>query len=457
VIVSLARPVRTLHARARGLSAPLREALALETAPRAEIDAVVGAKLAALATFACEHVPFWRERFAAAGVDPSGVRTAADLAPLPLLTKDDLRVRGAALLAGSRVDPAWIRNASGGSTGKPVTFYQDREYQRRMLADQERHVTWTGLPWWTPRAWLWGATRDSTTHTSVKGRIRDGLEGSLFLNTFRATDDDYRAFAERCARANVPLVVGYASSLEHFARLLAHARERAPTNAGGGFAGWRPRAVQSAAERLTDDMRRLIATELGAPVFDRYGAREMGNAAHECRAHTGLHVSMERVIVEVVRFGKMVPDGEEGELVVTVLDNRVEPLIRYETGDLGRKIVAPPCPCGRTYERIEITAGRTSDLFTAPSGRRIHGMYFTHLFYGREGIAAFHVTQESRERIVLDIVRGSGDVEGDVHSVREAILELDPGFSVETRYVEAIPATESGKRRFTVSKVPLEW
>jgi hypothetical protein len=84
-------------------------------------------------------------------------------------------------------------------------------------------------------------------------------------------------------------------------------------------------------------------------------------------------------------------------------------------------------------------------------------MYFTHLFYGREGIAAFHVTQESRERIVLDIVRGSGDVEGDVHSVREAILELDPGFSVETRYVEAIPATESGKRRFTVSKVPLEW
>ena len=445
----IVRAARAAHLRARGILPLVHEARALERRPRAEIEALAAGKLRALLAHAARAVPFHRDRLAEAGVEPARVGSIADLAGLPPLTKADLRERGEALCAGGRVDPAWIRNASGGSTGAPVTFYQDPAYHRRMLADQARHVTWTGLPWWTPRAFAWGADRDSRAHDGWRARLRDVATGTLFLNTFRAGDAEYAAFARACAADAVPLVVGYASSLEHLARAVGQERAR-------GLA-WRPRAVQSSAERLSPEMRARIEEAFGAPAFDRYGSREMGNAAHECAAHAGLHVSMERVIVEVVRDGRAVPDGEEGELLVTVLDNVAQPLIRYAIGDVGRKLPGSPCPCGRAYERLEITAGRSSDLFTTPAGRRVHGEYFTHLFYGLDGVAAFRVVQETRERLVLELVRGPAWRGDEVDAVLAGIRDLDPAFRTEVRMVEEIPLSASGKRSFTTSKVPVEW
>jgi phenylacetate-CoA ligase len=443
------RAARTANLRAQGILEPLHEALALERRPAAEIDALVSRKLAAIVAHAAANVPFHRARFAAAGIDPAAVRSIADLAALPLLTKADLRDRGDALLAGGRVDPAWRRNASGGSTGAPVAFWQDDAYHRRMLADQARHLTWTGLPWWTPRAFVWGADRDSRNHAGWKARLRDTVTGTLFLNTFQAADPDYAAFARACAADRVPLVIGYASSLEHFARAVEAERARGLR--------WSPRAVQSSAERLTPAMRERIERAFGCRAFDRYGSREIGNAAHECEAHAGLHVSMERVIVEIVRDGRPVTDGTEGEVVVTLLDNVAEPLLRYAIGDVGRKWAGPPCPCGRAYERIEITAGRSSDLFTTPAGRRVHGEYFTHLFYGLPGVAAFRIVQETRERLVLEVVRGPAWRGDEVDSVLDGIRELDPAFRTEVRMVEEIPVSASGKRSFTSSQVPVEW
>jgi phenylacetate-CoA ligase len=446
---AIVRATRAASLRAQGILPHVEEALALERRPRTEIDAVVSARLRALVGHAARNVPFYARRLREAGIDPERVRTIEDLAALPFLLKADLRDRGEELLAGGRVDPAWLRNASGGSTGAPVVFHQDPAYHRRMLADQARHLTWMGLPWWTPRAFVWGADRDSRDHDGLTARLKDAVTGTLFLNTFEATDAEYASFARACAAARVPLVIGYASSLEHFARAVEAERARGLT--------WRPRAVQSSAERLSPPMRERIERSLGAPAFDRYGSREMGNAAHECTAHEGLHVSMERVIVEIVRDGHVVPDGEEGELVVTVLENMAEPLIRYAIGDVGRRLPGPPCPCGRAYERIEITAGRSSDLFTTPAGRRVHGEYFTHLFYGLPGVAAFRIVQETRERLVLELVKGKGWRGDEVDVVLDGIRDLDPAFRTEVRMVEAIPVSASGKRSFTTSRVPVEW
>jgi len=56
------------------------------------------------------------------------------------------------------------------------------------------------------------------------------------------------------------------------------------------------------------------------------------------------------------------PDGQEGELVLTTLQREGMPILRYRTRDLTRMIKGT-CRCGRTHRRIERIKGRSDDMF----------------------------------------------------------------------------------------------
>jgi phenylacetate-CoA ligase len=85
--------------------------------------------------------------------------------------------------------------------------------------------------------------------------------------------------------------------------------------------------------------------------------------AYECEKRNGLHLAMDHLIAEVVHpaTGAVLPSGEEGELVITTLTTKANPLIRFRTGELTR-ILAEPCVCGRTTWRIEPVYERTDGL-----------------------------------------------------------------------------------------------
>jgi phenylacetate-CoA ligase len=120
------------------------------------------------------------------------------------------------------------------------------------------------------------------------------------------------------------------------------------------------------AEPHTDGQRRRIEALFGVSAFNSYGLSEMNGpgVAFECREQNGLHVWEDCFVIEVVNPQTLepVPDGEEGELVMTTLDRRAMPLLRYRTRDLTR-ILPGPCPCGRSHRRLERIAGRTDDMF----------------------------------------------------------------------------------------------
>lgn len=120
-------------------------------------------------------------------------------------------------------------------------------------------------------------------------------------------------------------------------------------------------------ERWGEKMRNRIANELGVELYDIYGLTEVygPGIAINCEHNTGMHYFDDYLYFEIIdpKTGKVLPDGELGELVITTLEKEGAPLIRYRTHDLTRIIPeTEPCPCGRHYPRIDVILGRTDDM-----------------------------------------------------------------------------------------------
>jgi phenylacetate-CoA ligase len=119
------------------------------------------------------------------------------------------------------------------------------------------------------------------------------------------------------------------------------------------------------AEPHSEATRRKIEDLYGIKAYDSYGLSEMcgPGVAFECLMQNGLHLWEDHFYPEVIdpSSGKVLPEGEEGELVLTTLKREAMPLIRYRTGDLTR-LLPGDCPCGRTHRRIDRIKGRSDDM-----------------------------------------------------------------------------------------------
>lgn len=119
------------------------------------------------------------------------------------------------------------------------------------------------------------------------------------------------------------------------------------------------------AEPWSEKMREEINERLGILATDNYGLSEvMGpGVAGECQECNGLHVSEDHFLVEILDPETLEPvkAGEIGELVITTLTKEAFPVIRYRTRDLTR-MITEPCPCGRSFHRLQRIMGRTDDM-----------------------------------------------------------------------------------------------
>jgi phenylacetate-CoA ligase len=99
--------------------------------------------------------------------------------------------------------------------------------------------------------------------------------------------------------------------------------------------------------------------------FDVYGLSEIigPGVACECSAHDGLHIQEDHFYTEIIdpASGEVLPDGAEGEVVITTLTKEGMPMIRYRTRDLS-SLRRDRCPCGRTQARMARVLGRSDDM-----------------------------------------------------------------------------------------------
>lgn len=124
-------------------------------------------------------------------------------------------------------------------------------------------------------------------------------------------------------------------------------------------------------ERWSEKKREYIKEKLGIELYDIYGLTEIygPGIGISCDAQNGMHYWDDYVYIEIIdpKTGKTLPDGEEGEIVITTLVKKGAPLIRFRTHDISR-IIPGECPCGRKHPRLDIIKGRSDDMF------KVHGV-----------------------------------------------------------------------------------
>ncbi len=124
-------------------------------------------------------------------------------------------------------------------------------------------------------------------------------------------------------------------------------------------------------ERWSDAKRKYIAAELGIELYDIYGLTEIygPGIGINCSDQTGMHIFDDYLYTEIIdpATGEVLPDGEEGEIVITTLVKEGAPLIRFRTHDLSR-IIPGECSCGRHFPRLDTIVGRSDDMF------KVHGV-----------------------------------------------------------------------------------
>jgi phenylacetate-CoA ligase len=119
------------------------------------------------------------------------------------------------------------------------------------------------------------------------------------------------------------------------------------------------------AEPWSEAMRERIQEESGIRAHDIYGLSEIigPGVGIECQQQRGLHIFEDHFYPEIIDpdTGEVLPEGKEGELVLTTLSKQAMPMIRYRTRDI-TALVSDRCACGRTLRRIRRIGRRSDDM-----------------------------------------------------------------------------------------------
>jgi phenylacetate-CoA ligase len=298
------------------------------------------------------RTPFYKKRLGEAGITgPGAIKSLDDLRRIPFTTKHELRQGFPYGFLSIPREEVVRLHASSGTTGTPTTIY----FSRKDLTN------WTGF---VARC-IYSTGCDNTD--VFQNMITYGLfTGGL---GFHQGGEEVGMLVIPSGSGNTVkqfrLMQDFGTTVVHSTpSFLLHVESRMREE-GVSRDSIRLKRAFAGAEPYSEDTRRRIETLLHIDVYNSYGLSEMNGpgVAFECQAKDGLHIWEDGYIPEIIDPDTLepVPDGEQGELVLTILCREATPILRYRTRDL-TAFYTEPCPCGRTHRRLRRITGRSDDM-----------------------------------------------------------------------------------------------
>jgi len=400
-------------------------------------------KLKKILIYSYEYIPYYKKIMDNEKFNPYNISSIDELSKLPYLTKSIAREEN---LINPNVKKTKI-SKTGGTTGVPLIVAKDTNARSYTWAAYYRWYTWMGMEFGDTVITLWGAS--TVLSTSKKqifyNKITAILLNNHIINAFEMQDNNMQNIINTLKTKKPKLIKGYLSSLLVLADyIVSHNIQITIPN------------IAPTSETLFLYHRKKLENAFHGNIFDQYGCTEITSIAFECSHHKGLHITNEHVIVEAIdKQGNIIYD-EPGELVVTDLDNYAMPMIRYKIGDIG--IVSnQKCSCGINSKILSSILGRTADTIELKNGAKVHGVFFTDIFYELnypieiKKIKRFQCVQLKLNSMILKLETLENiDKEFLIALKNSLILFID---NIEIECLEKIPNEASGKFRYIKSDI----
>ncbi|MCG5500588.1 phenylacetate--CoA ligase family protein [Ectothiorhodospira lacustris] len=408
-------------------------------------------RLRAVVTRAYDNVALFRSRMQERGLTPADIRTLEDIGQLPFTVKVDLRDTYPFGLFASPMSEIVRLHASSGTTGKPIVVAYTREDLNVWAEVMTRTFASCGLH-----------RGDIVQNAFGYGLFTGGLGAHYGAEALGATVIPVSGGnTERQLMVmkdfNVSAVCATPSYFIHvIERALDMGLDLRELPLHTGIFG---------AEPWSEEMRRRIQEGAGIRAYDIYGLSEIigPGVGSECEHQDGLHIFEDHFYPEIIdpETGAVLPDGEEGELVLTTLSKQAMPIIRYRTRDITR-IITETCACGRSLRRIRRVGRRSDDMFIirgvnvfpsqveaallAVEGTLPHYQIILTRDHGLDQMA---VEVEVTPEVFSDKVRALEDVRAELAKAIEQII----GIRVALRLVEPRTIARSeGKAKRVIDK-----
>ncbi len=342
-----------------------RKAAFSERLPRKQLEALQQQGLERLVRHAALHAPWHRARLASL----LGAGKPISLATLPRMDKQSMMANFDEAVCDPRLALTTLVQhtddlsrdellagefrtlTTSGTSGIKAYFCFGRRAWRANMSYFPRCASAVGFTPRLPRWKIAQLTAGGPLHATY--RLARSVDLGVHRTLLLKVADPVSSLAASLQRFRPDAISGYPSVLA----MLADEQLAGRLDIG-------PRYCFATAEQCTTSMRERIQRAWESPLFDVYATTETGGPlAFECSAHNGMHIFEDRVLLEVVdSSGRPVPNGTRGHhLLLTVLDNLIQPIIRYELDDM-LTVDAAPCSCGRTTRRIVSIEGRTGDI-----------------------------------------------------------------------------------------------
>lgn len=402
--------------------------------PAAGITRAQEQRVGAAVAYARVHVPYYRETMRKLILGAEELRTADDLARLPMIEREQVQRDPEYFLSEDWPRRSLIELRSGGSTGAPLSIFRDPRSLFAEAAQYERlrsviaRLAGRRLRF---REAMVVPVDSSTGRTASAFRRANPLPRNLRVDLHTVTLRPPERVIAELNEIRPDVLGAYGSYLEE---LFTYVRQHRPQFVP-------PRVAVYGADSLAPSAREWARGELGIEILSNYGAVEAPHIGFECEQHRGYHLNVDLHPIRLLG-----PDGATGEVVVSNLVNQGTVLLNYRLGDI-LTLRREPCPCGRQLPLCAYLERTKQAWLTMGDGRKIHAQNMRLILHRDRDVRRYQLVQESERQLLARIVPADGSA-GEAMAARIGSglrQALPEDVDVRVEFVEQLSRDASGK------------